>query len=84
MAPFTPRQRKHKNRAKVKLCDESQAGANSNVLQIVPEVVKEKEAKKGELKESLRRQQPRMSSKKQKRLDKYIVSDGSKEDAMAC
>lgn len=68
MTKFTPRQRKHKNRQK-----ESTALVDTNVAEILPISKSEKEAKKQKLREELRAQHERVSSKKQKRLDKYIV-----------
>lgn len=68
MPKFTPRQRKHKNRQK-----ESTALADTNVAEILPISKSEKEAKKQKLREELRAKHEKVSSKKQKRLDKYIV-----------
>ena len=71
MAPFVPRQRKHRKRQR----EERGVGDGSdpNAVEILPTSVKEMNIKKSALKKELRSQQPKMSSKKQKRLDKYIV-----------
>lgn len=71
MAKFVARDRK-KRRRKV---DKSQDGGvlDTNVVEVIPTAASEKEKKKREIKDSIRAQQPAMSSKKAKRLDKYIV-----------
>lgn len=74
MAPFVPRQRKHRKTKKVSRGDSGHNDSNSNALEILPDSMKSKEEKKSALKDALRAKQPKMSSKKQKRLDKYIVS----------
>lgn len=73
MAPFVPRQRKHKNRQRAQ-SGAAENGSDPNAFEILPASVKERDEKKNALKEALRSQQPKMSSKKKKRLDKYIVS----------
>ena len=75
MAPFVPRQRKHRKRAKAAHGSAAQDAENSNVPAILPASVQEKEAKKSALKDALQAKQPVMSSKKRKRLDKYIVGE---------
>lgn len=75
MPPFMPRQRKHK--ARQKAANQKYGGAtsgDSNVLEITSISVKQREEKRRLLKELLRAEQPKISSKRQKRLDKYIVS----------
>ena len=72
MAPFVPRERKHKKRQRAQN-GSAELGSDPNALEILPASVTERNEKKNALKEALRNQQPRMSSKKQKRLDKYIV-----------
>ena len=71
MAKFVPRDRKKRRRK----FDNPQDGAvlDTNVVEVVPTVASEREKKKREIKNSIRAQQPAMSSKKAKRLDKYIV-----------
>lgn len=77
MPKFVPRQRKHKVRKRVEQDGGNvgvPSGNHSNAAEIVPTTVTEKKEKKEDMKNALRVQQPKMSSKKQKRLDKYIVS----------
>lgn len=82
MAKFTPRQRKHKHRvreeeerqkAAAKVGIQATDDANADV--ILPHGKAEKEEKRKHLREELRAAQPqsKISKKKQKRLDKYIV-----------
>ena len=71
MPQFKPRQRKHK--ARKRLSDGTGAENDTNAAEILPAGQRERRLKHEEMKESLRAQQPKMSSKKQKRLDKYIV-----------
>ena len=79
MAPFVPRERKHKKRRRAQDGDIAPDDSNSNAPVIVPAAAKERSEKKSAMKLALRSQQPKMSSKKQKRLDKYIVSRGKKK-----
>lgn len=71
MAKFVPRDRKKRRRK----ADNTQDGGilDTNVVEVIPPVASEREKKKREIKNSIRAQQPAMSSKKAKRLDKYIV-----------
>ena len=71
MPKFVPRQKKQKRRPK-----DSQPGVSqgdSNATEIIPVSKDEKEERKRQLREEWRVQQPKISSKKQKRFDKYIV-----------
>ena len=72
MAPFKKRERKHKNRRS----EATQDGSNldSNAFEILPADQAARKRKHEEARETLKQQQPKMSSKKKKRLDKYIVS----------
>lgn len=65
---FTPRLRKQRHR-------QNPAGesADTNAAQLEPVSKDEKEARRQKLQSELREQHTNMSSKKQKRLDKYIV-----------
>ena len=76
MPKFIPRQRKHKVRRRLEQ-DAGNAvyptGDDSNPVEINPSTTTEREKKRLDMKAALRAQQPRISSKKQKRLDKYIV-----------
>lgn len=71
MAKFIPKDRK-KRRRKI---DKPQGGGtvDTNVVEVIPTPSSEKEKRKREVKDSIRAQQPKISSKKAKRLDKYIV-----------
>ena len=70
MPKFTPRQRKQKHRRK-----EPADSVDTNVEQLAPISKDEKEARRQKLREELRAQNPAVSSKKQKRLEKYIVRE---------
>lgn len=81
MPKFVPRQRKHK------VLDRSKPAPNvssdSNQIQIVPATKSEKEEKRQTLKEELRAGQSKISSKKQKRFDKYIETKLKKDENVA-
>ena len=79
MAPFVPRERKHRKRQRGKREGIAENGANSNALEILPVSIEEKEKKKAALRDALRAEQPKISSKRQKRLDKYIVGEAEKK-----
>ena len=79
MAPFVPRERKHRKRQKVKREGSAENGTTSNALEILPASIEEKQKKKIALRDALRAEQPRISSKRQKRLDKYIVGEAVKK-----
>lgn len=74
MPPFVPRVRKQKLR-RILQSKSTNSGKheNSNPLELESSS-KSKEESRQALKNELRSQQPVMSSKKKKRLDKYIVS----------
>lgn len=78
MPRFVPRQRKHKVRAREQ--NGPSATAQSNQEIIIPASKADREAKRQKLKEELRAQQPNISSKKQKRLDKYIENKLRKDE----
>ena len=72
MAPFRKRERKRKVRDREKKHEASDL--DTNVAEILPgDQVARKRAREEE-REALRLKQPRVSGKKRKRLDKYIVS----------
>ena len=74
MARFIPRERKHKVRQRGnKKFQNAISIENPNETEIIPVSKQEREKKRHELKNALHAQQPKISSKKQKRLDKYIV-----------
>lgn len=69
MPKFVPRQRKQKHRRQ-----ETGAPVDTNIAELAPVSKDEKEARRQKLRDELRDQHSNVSSKKQKRLDKYIVS----------
>lgn len=75
MPKFVPRQRKHKVLARRKNATGDSNGADdANAAEILPVEQQERNAKKAALKEELTKEsQSKMSGKKKKRLDKYIV-----------
>ena len=77
MPKFVARERKHKVRKRL---EENGNGdrhghfaSDPNAVEILSSTSRGKEDKRKAMKDALRAQQPQMSSKKQKRLDKYIV-----------
>ncbi|CAD6576678.1 MAG: putative ATP-dependent RNA helicase DHR1 [Alectoria sarmentosa] len=83
MPKFVPRQRKHKVRRRLEQ-DGGKVGVptgnDSNAAEILSSTFTEKEKKKQNMKNALRAQQPKISSKKQKRLDKYVDKKLRKEE----
>lgn len=81
MAPFVPRQRKRRvldrqraqKRQNQLAKDDDDEIKESNTIEILPAEENAKLVKKRELRDAIRREQPAMSGKKKKRLDKYIV-----------
>jgi ATP-dependent RNA helicase DHX37/DHR1 len=71
MPKFVPRQRKQKHRQN----NSNDAAVDTNAAEILPISKSEREARKQKLREELRAQHTKISAKKQKRLDKYIVCD---------
>ncbi|KAL8662154.1 MAG: hypothetical protein Q9202_004977 [Teloschistes flavicans] len=80
MAIYKPRDRKQRRKKHEKSRNETLS--DSNMVEIVPGTMSEKEKKKKEMRDSLRAQQPTMSGKKAKRLDKYIDKKIRKEDTL--
>ncbi len=78
MPRFVPRQRKHKVR--LREAQDGNNGSNTNQIQILPQSKEEKEEKRRKLREQLRAGQSNISSKKQKRLDKYIETKLKKDE----
>ncbi|PYI10785.1 P-loop containing nucleoside triphosphate hydrolase protein [Aspergillus sclerotiicarbonarius CBS 121057] len=76
MPKFVPRQRKQKHRQR----EATNAPVDTNVAELAPVSKSEKDAKRQQLKEELRAQHAQVSSKKQKRLDKYIENKLKKEE----
>ncbi|THC92000.1 hypothetical protein EYZ11_008530 [Aspergillus tanneri] len=77
MPKFVPRQRKQKHREKNAVLNTS---VDTNAAEILPVSNSDKEAKRQHLREELRAQHATISSKKQKRLDKYIETKLKKEE----
>ena len=76
MPKFVPRQRKHKVRKRLEQNGGNKGvptGNDSNAAEILLLNATEKEKKRQDMKMALRAQQTKVSGKKQKRLDKYIV-----------
>jgi len=75
MPKFVARERKHKVRRRLGGTNSKNGigQSDSNAAEILPGNTTEKEQKRQDLKNALRVRQPRISGKKQKRLDKYIV-----------
>jgi ATP-dependent RNA helicase DHX37/DHR1 len=69
MPKFVPRQRKQRHRRQ----ETTSAPIDTNVAELAPVSKDEKEARRQKLRDELRDQHANVSSKKQKRLDKYIV-----------
>ncbi|KMU76948.1 pre-mRNA-splicing factor ATP-dependent RNA helicase prp16 [Coccidioides immitis RMSCC 3703] len=81
MPKFVPRQRKHKvlaREGKAALPQE-----DTNAAEVLPVSKVEREEKLRLLREELRAQQPKISGKKQKRLDKYIENKLKKDENQA-
>ena len=77
MPKFVPRERKHKVRARQKNNGKHSNAAeaiDTNAVEIPASTPSGKELLRQSLREELRSQQTIKSSKKQKRLEKYIVS----------
>lgn len=76
MPKFVPRQRKHKVLQRQKTStshSKAQDDGDTNAVEIPSSAQAEKEKKRAELKRAISADQPHVSSKKKKRLDKYIV-----------
>ena len=77
MPKFVPRERKHKVRKRLETNGKSDRNGHlasePNAVEILSSTSRGKEDRRKAMKDALRAQQPQMSSKKQKRLDKYIV-----------
>ena len=75
MPKFIPRQRKHKvlQRRKAAIGGDDVYSTDANAVEFAPRASLEREKKKANMKAALKSQQPVISAKKRKRLDKYIV-----------
>ena len=75
MAPRVLRQRKHKNTQRSGQNKNLEAGGDdTNILELTSISAKQKVEKENQLQIASRAEVPKISSKKQKRLDRYIVS----------
>ena len=87
MPRFVPRQRKHKVLARQKETSKGASSpattpASSNQEILIPQSKAERQAKKEALLAELRAQQTKVSSKKQKRLDKYVETKLRKDETL--
>ena len=77
MPKYVPRVRKHKVRRRLEENGNSRGKGPSapdpNAHEILPSTRAEKDFQRQAVKDVLRAEQPKMSGRKQKRLDKYIV-----------
>ncbi|KAF2462289.1 P-loop containing nucleoside triphosphate hydrolase protein [Lineolata rhizophorae] len=80
MPKFVPRQRKHKTRAREQQQRNGAGGDDSNVAEVFPADKAEREERKRRLKEEMSTGMSGMSTKKKKRLDKYIETKLKKEE----
>lgn len=92
MPKFVPRQRKHKVKARLAAQsrnannndsnNDNNQEADANAIELTPATQTEREDKRSKLRNELRAQQaePKISSKKRKRLDKYIDNKLKKEE----
>ncbi|KAK1149862.1 putative ATP-dependent RNA helicase DHR1 [Aspergillus melleus] len=77
MPKFVPRQRKQKHKQNAAT---TSAPVDTNAAEVLPVSKSDKEAKRQQLRDELRSQHTNISSKKQKRLDKYIENKLKKEE----
>lgn len=76
-----PRKQKHRNLARSNRHDDKADGIDApNAQEILPEQIREKEARKARMRDELRNQGVKVSSKKSKRLDKYIENKLKKDE----
>ena len=82
MPKFVPRQRKHRVLARQRAASGAPADAIDSNADVLPQAKSEQDRKRQQLREQLRAQQltPRVSGKKQKRLDKYIENKLKKDE----
>lgn len=83
MGKFVPRQRKHKVKERERQENKTasqQQNLDSNAVEIVPASQTEREEKKRRMKEAITQQGPKISSKKAKRLDKYVEAKLKKDE----
>lgn len=76
-----PRKQKHRNLARNNRQDAKGDDVDApNAQEILPDQIREKEARKARMREELRNQGVKVSSKKSKRLDKYIENKLKKDE----
>lgn len=76
-----PRKQKHRNLARNNRQDDKGDDVDApNAQEILPDQIREKEARKARMREELRNQGVKVSSKKSKRLDKYIENKLKKDE----
>lgn len=76
-----PRKQKHRNLARSNRHDDKADDIDApNAREILPEQIREKEARKAHMRDELRNQGVKVSSKKSKRLDKYIENKLKKDE----
>ncbi|KAI0603457.1 helicase associated domain-containing protein [Biscogniauxia sp. FL1348] len=82
---FVPRQRKHKVIARQRAAENAvhELGQDSNAAEIIPDAQRERQEKKTQLREQLRNEGIKVSSKKAKRLDKYVDNKLKKDENRA-
>lgn len=82
MPRFVPRERKHRKIARAKQNGNDSVNTNTNSEQILPESRDDREARRAALRQELRDARPesKSSSKKRKRLDKYIDTKLKKDE----
>lgn len=81
MPRFVPRQRKHRVLQREKSYNKyGKESADPNIFQLLPESKSQREERKQKLREEFRAGQSKISSKKKKRLDKYIDNKLRKEE----
>ncbi|KAI1500449.1 helicase associated domain-containing protein [Biscogniauxia marginata] len=82
---FVPRQRKHKVLARQRAAENAvhDLGKDSNASEILPEAQRQREEKKAQLREQLKNEGVKVSSKKAKRLDKYVDNKLKKDENRA-
>ncbi len=73
MPKFVPRKRKSRDRQRDASVTGPTSSGDTNAIELLPASKTEREARRKRLRQEIREQLPKVSQKKQKRLDKYIV-----------
>ena len=81
MAPFQRRERKHRRR---KDASRPAYDGDSNLVELLPAEQAARKRQREALRRELTSEQPKISSKKKKRLDKYIVSPVVRQQMVRC